>query len=51
MECYLKFLLCLGVTDRMLGKVLNAIAVVLIGVLFGHAVLVSVCRHCCLIGC
>jgi hypothetical protein len=35
----------------MLGRVLNAIAVALIGVLFGHAVLVSICARCCLIGC
>jgi hypothetical protein len=35
----------------MLAKVLNAIAIVLIGALFGHAVLVSLCPRCCLIAC
>jgi hypothetical protein len=35
----------------MLAKVLNAIAIVLIGALFGHAVLVSICERCCVIGC
>jgi hypothetical protein len=35
----------------MLAKVLNALALILISALFGHAVLVSICARCCLIVC
>jgi hypothetical protein len=38
-------------SGRMLGKVLNAIALISIGVLFGHAVLVSIWPDMCLLGC
>jgi hypothetical protein len=39
------------VERRMLGKILNALAWLLIGVLFAHAVLVSISPALCVLSC